>query len=161
MEGEAMSEVGPFEEHRPVPAALRLVFERTGDEVRLLDAIPIDVVVPPGGDLEVDDAERAGFAVRLIGEDGSLVYRRAMADPLAREAEVYTGDAYAPWERVPVQQDTVRFDIVVPNTGGDDEVELVASPPRRGREDRGREAARRVFRSRVRRGRPTDRERDE
>jgi hypothetical protein len=142
------------------PRALRLVFERTGDEVRLLDAIPIDVVVPRGGDLEVDDTERAGFAVRLIGEDGSLVYRRAMADPLALEAEVYTGDPYAPWERVPIQQDTVRFDIVVPNTGGDDEVELVASPPRRGREDRGKAAARRVFRTRVREGRPTDQNRD-
>jgi hypothetical protein len=153
------------------PAALRLVFERTGDEVRLLDAIPIDIVVPPSDDLAVDDTARAGFAVRLIGEDGSLVYRRAMADPLALEAEVYTGDPTAPgispsaadvpWERVPVQQDTVRFDIVVPNTGGDDEVELVASPPRRGREDRGREVARPVLRSRVRGGRPTDRERDE
>jgi hypothetical protein len=55
------------------PRALRLIFERTGDEVRLLDAIPIDIVVPRSGDLEVDDTERAGFAVRLIGEDGSLV----------------------------------------------------------------------------------------
>ena len=54
----------------------------------------------------------------------------------------------------------MRFDIVVPNTGGDDEVELVASPPRREREDRGKEAARRGFRSRVREGRPTDQKRD-
>ena len=143
------------------PRALRLVFERTGAEVRLLDAIPIDIVVPRSGDLEVDDSERAGFAIRLIGEDGSLIYRRAMADPLGLEAEVYTGNPDAPWERVPIPQRTVRFDIVVPNTGGDDEVELVASPPRRGREDRGREVARRVFRRRVRGGRPTDRERGE
>ena len=30
------------------PAALHLAFERTGDEVRLLDAILLDIVVPPG-----------------------------------------------------------------------------------------------------------------
>jgi hypothetical protein len=115
--------------------ALRLVFERRGKDVRLLEAIPLDVVVPPGDPLDVDDAEHAGFAVRLYGDDGALVYRRVMHDPLAREAEVWTGDPERPWERVPVTDATVVFDVVVPNAADAPEVELVASPVRHSRDE--------------------------
>jgi hypothetical protein len=116
------------------PKALRLVFERIGKEVRLVETIPIDMVVPPGDDLDVDDTQRTGFAVRVYGEDGNLTYRRLMADPLALEAEVYTGDPDQPWERRPIEEDYVQFEVVVPNTGEDIEVELIASPPRHGPE---------------------------
>jgi hypothetical protein len=129
------------------PGALRLVFEREGDEVRLVEAIPVDMVVPPGDDFEVDDTERAGFAVRVYGGDGELVYRRSMADPLALEAEIYTGDPEQPFERHPVSLDFVQFEIVVPNVETDVEVELLASPPRRGPD---RAAARPVTRVPVR-----------
>lgn len=112
--------------------ALRLIFERRGDDVLLVDSIPVDMVVPPGDDLDVDDTTLSGFAVRIYSPDGTLVYRRAMADPLAREAEIYTGDPDRPFERHVVDVDFVQFEIVVPNTGADVEVELLASPPREG-----------------------------
>jgi hypothetical protein len=139
-------------EQAKVPTALRLVFERRGDEVVLINAIPLHKVVPPTDDLDVDDTQRAGFAVRLFAGDGSLVYRRAMADPLFREAEVWTGDPDHPWEIVAVDPSVpVRFDVIVPNSDDDEEeVELVASPPRRVRQG---EAATRVARMKVRNGR--------
>jgi hypothetical protein len=117
---------------RGYPGALRLVFEREGEEVRLVEAIPIDMVVPRGGDLEVDDAKHAGFAVRVYGQKGDLLYRRPMADPLAREAEIYTGVPEQPFERVPVSIDFVQFEVVVPNVDQDVEVELMGSPRRKG-----------------------------
>lgn len=112
------------------PQALRLVFEREGDEVRLVEAIPVDMIVPPSDDLEVDDTKQAGFAVRVYEKDGTLVYRRGLADPLAREAEIYTDNPDQPFVRLPISVDFVQFEIVVPNTRADVEIELVASPPR-------------------------------
>lgn len=124
--------------------ALRLIFERRGDDVSLVDSVPVDMVVPPSDDLDVDDTTLSGFAVRVYSADGELVYRRAMADPLAREAEVYTGDPDRPFVRQAVDLDLVQFEIVVPNTDTDVDVELLASPPRDGPKARSARPLKRV-----------------
>lgn len=108
--------------------ALRLVFEREGGEIRLLESIPLDMVVPDGDPLE-DGSELAGFFVCLYDDGGSLLYRRALASPLFDEAEVFTGEEDRPFVRVPLPEAKVQFDVVVPNPRARAEVELLASPP--------------------------------
>lgn len=122
--------------------ALRLVFDRDGSDIRLVEAIPVEMVVPPSDRL-ADDEDVAGFWISLYDEGGSIAYRRVMSNPLGDELEVYTGDPEQPFKRVRIPEPKLQFEVIVPDLPEARAVGLFASLPL---SDRNVERARQVAR---------------
>ena len=113
-------------------AALRLTFSYRGRQVQLENVEAVDAVAPTP---PVARGGRAGFALELLDGGGRSVYRRMLTEPLSESAEVPVPDRdpERPFERMPVENPSGTFTVMVPEVEGGDEVALF---DRRGGEPR-------------------------
>jgi hypothetical protein len=108
------------------PAAIRLIFEYEGDEVRLVSQQPVDVAV-------------TGFDVARVARPGHYVETRSAAEePLSRvrvreafgrSAEVFPEEPGGAITRVDVEQPRGAFTVVVPAPAEADHVAVVELLP--------------------------------
>jgi hypothetical protein len=118
-----MSEAGAGPPTGPEPrGAVRLTFQYEGDEVRLLSSQRIQKVLPPE---EAVEEERQGFFVEVRGADDRVLERRALRDPVRRDAEVFSDEEDRSLSRVPVERPAGVFSLVVPDLEEADYVALV------------------------------------
>jgi hypothetical protein len=103
--------------------ALRLTFAYEGRSIELRDVEPVDTVAPapPPSENGV-----AGFAVELLADDGELLFRRMLQDPLGESVELPTGDRdkARPFERATVEKPSGTFIVMVPAVEGRAQVAL-------------------------------------
>lgn len=114
-------------EPTPFPA-LRLIFEYTGTEVRLVSQQPVDLAVT-GHDLHQD--VRAGHFVEVRDGADRPLSRVAAHSAFADSAEVFPEDHSEPITRVDTPGARGAFTVVVPAPAEADHVALirVTAPP--------------------------------
>ncbi|MFI0739238.1 hypothetical protein ACH4PU_14270 [Streptomyces sp. NPDC021100] len=115
------------------PAAVRLIFEYEGPDIRLVSRQRVDAVPPPTDDLTGPAALAAqpdvkGFWVEVRDGRQRPLYRRVMHPPVRHDAEVFSDDAERSLARVPVDEPKGTFAVLVPEIEGADHVALVSSP---------------------------------
>jgi hypothetical protein len=96
--------------------ALRLIFERKGDKVRLVSAQRLHMIVPPPQALSPMRAEQSSWFELRDGGDRP-VYRRAIEDPLG-DLEVVVDDPEQPLQRVALGEARGAFFLIVPDIEG-------------------------------------------
>ena len=74
------------------PRALRLTFAYEGEEVRLQNRRPVEMIAPPGDELS---GSEQGFWIEVRDEKDDTLHRLVMQDPLSRDVEVFSPDAGA------------------------------------------------------------------
>ncbi|MBZ4319244.1 hypothetical protein [Streptomyces huiliensis] len=120
-------------------AAVRLIFEYEGPDIRLVSRQRVDAAPPPTDDLSEttgpagSDAtdERPGvkgFWVELRDARQQPLYRRVMHPPVRYDAEVFSDDPDRSLARVPVDEPKGAFAVLVPELADADHVALVSSP---------------------------------
>lgn len=107
---------------------IRFLFEYEGDNVRLLSTRRINKLAPTSDPLEGYEGQQ-GFWAEVRSADGSTLYRQVMPDPMRRDVEVFSDDPEQSINRVPVDQPTGVFTVVVPETEGAEHLALVRSAP--------------------------------
>ncbi len=106
------------------PRAVRLTFTYEGDEVRLANRQPVEMIAPPGDELS---GREQGFWVELRDERDEALHRFVMQDPIRRDVEVFSPGAEQPVYRVLVEKPSGYFVVVVPALAGADHVALMSS----------------------------------
>ncbi|EME97960.1 hypothetical protein J7W19_28285 [Streptomyces mobaraensis NBRC 13819 = DSM 40847] len=118
------------------PAAVRLIFEYEGPDIRLVSRQRVDAAPPPTDDLTgphptaatAGESEVKGFWVEVRDGRQRPLYRRVMHPPVRHDAEVFSDDAERSLARVPVDEPKGTFAVLVPEIEGADHVALVSSP---------------------------------
>ena len=95
------------------PAAVRLIFEYEGDEVRLVAQQRVDVVVP-GLDLDVSPMPRPGHYVEARNAINEPLSRVPVREALSGSAEVFPEEPGSPITRVDVAEPRGAFTVVLP-----------------------------------------------
>lgn len=98
------------DEPAPFPA-IRLIFEHTGTDVRLISQQPVDVAVS-GYDVHPD--VRAGHYVEVRDAAGQPLARVPVHSALSGSIEVFPEDHSEPITRVDTPQRSGAFTVVVP-----------------------------------------------
>ena len=80
------------------PAAWRLTFTYTGDEITLVAQQRVAMIAPPD-DSERTYAARAGTWVEVRDSTGRGLYRQILADPVRHGYEVHSSDPEEPYAR--------------------------------------------------------------
>lgn len=93
--------------------ALRLMFEYTEDDIKLISQERISMLPPPPHPLMPRRDER-GFWLVLNDADNRPLYRRVMDNPIREDLEVITDDDDQPLARVRLSRRSGRFFVVVP-----------------------------------------------
>jgi hypothetical protein len=106
------------------PRALRLTFAYEGEEVRLQNLRPVEMIAPPGDELS---GSEQGFWIEVRDEKDDTLHRLVMEDPLSRDVEVFSPDPEHSVYRVPVEKPSGLFVVVVPDLEGADHVALMSS----------------------------------
>jgi hypothetical protein len=120
-----MSERGQDDISTP-PSAVRLTFNYQGDEVRLVNWQPMEMIAPPSDRLSEYEGEQ-GFWIEVRSDQEETLHRRVMQDPLRRDIEVFSSDLDRTLVRVPVEKPTGSFSVVVPDFEEADHVALLSS----------------------------------
>lgn len=110
----------------PDPAAVRLIFEYEGDQVRLVQQQPVDVAVS-GFDLTREQAP--GDHVEVRGADGQLLNRVPIRSGMTTSVEVFPEDPNEPITRTDMPEARGAFTVVVPTTPQADHIALVRIQP--------------------------------
>ncbi|MGK5637582.1 hypothetical protein ACSNOK_04575 [Streptomyces sp. URMC 126] len=115
------------------PAAVRLIFEYEGPDIRLVSRQRVDAAPPPSEDLAGTEAtdegpDVKGFWVELRDAQRQPLYRRVMHPPVRYDAEVFSDDPDRSLARVPVEEPKGAFAVLVPEIAEADHVALVSSP---------------------------------
>ncbi|MFC9683866.1 hypothetical protein [Streptomyces sp. NPDC056948] len=108
-------------------AAVRLIFEYEGADIRLISRQQVEMIPPPSDQLENLRAAQ-GFWVEVRDTERNALYRRILHDPVRHDAEVFSEDPERTIARVPVQTPRGVFAVLVPDIEAADQVVLVGSP---------------------------------
>lgn len=95
------------------PAAVRLIFEYEGGQVRLVAQQRVDVVVP-GLDLDVSPMPRPGHYVEARNAINEALSRVPVREALSGSAEVFPEEPGSPITRVDVAEPRGAFTVVLP-----------------------------------------------
>ena len=106
------------------PRAVRLTFTYEGDEVRLVNQRPLEMIAPPGDELS---GREQGFWIEVRDDQDETLHRLVMQDPLRRDVEVFSPDPEQSVSQAPVEQAAGSFVVVVPDLAGADHVALMSS----------------------------------
>jgi hypothetical protein len=109
--------------------AIRLTFAYEGDDVRLVDRVPVEAIVAPGEPEPVPEGA-AGFWVELRDRSGRALYRQTLDQPIRLEAEVFPEDHGELPHHVSRTSPRGAFVIVVPDLPEAERAALWSSPPR-------------------------------
>jgi hypothetical protein len=104
-----MSEVGQPDR----PAAVRLIFEYEGDQVRLVAQQRVDVAVP-GLDLDVSPMPRPGHYVEARSATNVALSRVPIREGFSGSAEVFPEEPGGPITRMDVAEPRGAFTVVLP-----------------------------------------------
>jgi hypothetical protein len=106
------------------PRAVRLTFTYEGDEVRLVNQRSLEMIAPPTDELS---GQEQGFWVEVRDDRDETLHRLVMQDPLRRDVEVFSPGAEQSVYRVPVEESSGIFVVVVPDLEEADHVALMSS----------------------------------
>lgn len=112
-------------EPTPYPA-LRLIFEYSGDDIRLISQQPVDVAVT-GYDVHPD--VRPGHYAELRDGDGRPLARVPVHSGLAGSVEVFPEDHSEPITRVEAPDRQGAFTVVVPAPAAARQVAMIRVAP--------------------------------
>jgi hypothetical protein len=110
----------------PEPAAVRLIFEYEGDQVRLIHQQPVDVAVT-GFDLALGPV--AGHHVEVRGPQEELLSRVPVRNAMTASREVFPENPQDPIVRVDLPEARGAFTVIVPVVPQADHVALVRIAP--------------------------------
>ncbi|WP_171163536.1 hypothetical protein [Streptomyces sp. I05A-00742] len=108
-------------------AAVRLIFEYAGPDIRLVSRQQVEAAPPPSDPIE-EERDVQGFWVELRDAEQRPLYRRVMHPPVRHDAEVFSDDPERSIARVPVEEPRGAFAVLVPDLGDADHIALVSSP---------------------------------
>ena len=109
-----------------VQRAVRLTFTYEGDELDLVSQQPVEMIVPPTDALSGYEGEQ-GFWVEVRSRQGEALHRRVMDDPLRQDVEVFSPDSDETMFRVPIENPSGIFTVLVPDLDEADHVALLSS----------------------------------
>ena len=98
----------------PPTAAWRLTFEYDGEDVRVVSQERVEMLPPPD-DEELLSHGDAGYWVEVRDDDGEVLYRQVVHDPIRTDIEVFPEDPSQPIERVALDHPRGLFQVVVPD----------------------------------------------
>src|SRR5215208_522428 len=107
MSGANQSEPTP----RHPGAAVRLIFTYEGDDIRLLSRKRVEMMLPPANVPDADE-EQAGFWAEVRRDDGHVLLRKALHDPIRRDAEVFSDDPDRSITRTQLERPEGAFTVV-------------------------------------------------
>ena len=120
----------------PPAAAWRLTFEYDGDDVRVVSQEHVEMLAPPD-DEELLSHGDAGYWVEVRDDDGSVLYRQVVHDPIRTDAEVFPEDPSQPIERVQLDRPKGVFQVVVPDLPAGSEAVLQGQASRQELREKG------------------------
>ena len=115
-----MSEASPPDR----PAAVRLIFEYEGDQVRLVAQQRVDVAVP-GLDLDVSPIPPPGHYVEARSATNEALSRVPIREAFSGSAEVFPEEPGSPITRVDVAEPRGAFTVVLPAPEAAEQVAVV------------------------------------
>jgi hypothetical protein len=115
------------DEQQP-PAAIRLVFEYEGDDVRLVSQSRIQKVLPRA-DQSADALAFRGTWSEIRDAAGATLDRRVLVDPMPRDAEVFPERLGEEISRQPIERPSGVFTVLVPDVEGADHVAVLSNSP--------------------------------
>jgi hypothetical protein len=130
----------------PPTAAWRLTFEYDGDDVRVVSRERVEMLAPPD-DEELLSQGDAGYWVEVRDDDGAVLYRQVLHDPIRTDVEVFPEDPSQPIERVALEHPQGVFQVVVPDLAAGSEAVLQGQASRQQLRE---EAARPLVTTRLR-----------
>lgn len=110
----------------PRARAVRLTFEYEGQDVRLVEQQPVNVVAMAGD--EPVDGPRSGSALEVRSVDGEVLHRRVLHQPMHSQVEVFSPEPGASIRRDPQVEERGTFTVLVPTPPGADHVALFTPP---------------------------------
>ena len=108
------------------PRALRLRFTYEGDEVRLVRRQPVETITSPTDALSGYEGQQ-GFWVEVRSGQDEVLYRQVRDDPLRHDVEVFSPDPAQSVFRIPVENPSGTFSVLVPDLDEADHVALISS----------------------------------
>lgn len=108
-------------------AAVRLIFEYEGTDIRLVSRQRVEMIPPPSDPLR-EEQDLHGFWVEVRDAELRPLYRRVMHPPVRHDAEVFSDDPGRSLARVPVDEPKGAFAVLVPDIAEADHIALVSSP---------------------------------
>jgi len=108
------------------PQSVRLIFAYDGDEVRLESRQPVNMVAPASDPVEGFE-NHMGFWTEVRDAQGAVLHRQILHDPVRRDAEVFSPNPDRSIRRVPDEQPSGMFWVVVPLVPGADHVSLMGA----------------------------------
>lgn len=106
------------------PAAVRLIFEYEGDQVRLMAQQRVDVAVP-GLDLDVSPTPRPGHYVEARSATNQALSRVPIREAFGGSVEVFPEEPGSPITRVDVAEPRGAFSVVLPVPEAAEQVAVV------------------------------------
>lgn len=106
----------------PVPAAVRLIFETDGDQVRLISEQPLDVAIPG---FDISQSSDPGYYIDTRDAGGNTLTRVAARDAFPPSVEVFPEKAGDPIRRIAPPLRKGAFSVLVPATQKTRSVSLV------------------------------------
>lgn len=111
--------------------SVRLTFAYEGDHIRLLSQQPVEMIALPSDSTEPSESQ-SGFWYQLDDARGAPLYRHVAQHPIRYDQEVFFDDDEHTVRRVPVEQPSGVFTVVVPDIEEAERVSLHSSPIRTG-----------------------------
>jgi hypothetical protein len=106
----------------PVPAAVRLIFETDGSQVRLISEQPVDVAIPG---FDIAQTSDPGYYIDTRDAGGNTLTRVAARDAFPPSVEVFPEKAGDPIQRITPPVRKGAFSVLVPATQKTRSVSLV------------------------------------
>jgi hypothetical protein len=106
----------------PVPAAVRLIFETDGNQVRLISEQPVDVAIPG---FDISQSSDPGYYIDTRDAGGNTLVRVAARDAFPPSVEVFPEKAGDPIQRIAPPVRKGAFSVLVPATQKTRSVSLV------------------------------------
>jgi hypothetical protein len=125
---------------------LRITFGYEDGRIRIVSQQPVDIRPAPSDPI-YDFHGQSGTWFEVHDDEGHLLYRRVIHDPMPVDLEAPSGDPQRPFTRVPRPEQRGTFVLTLPNLSRGRSLVLHASPG----DDR-RKPAREIARFDLRRG---------
>ena len=96
------------------PQALRLTFSYQGGRTTLLGVEHVAAIVPAPA-IAAPEAGQTGYWFEVRDATGTLLYHRALHSPIRIDTEAFSQDPRASITRVPLDNATGRFTVLIPD----------------------------------------------
>jgi len=96
---------------------LRVTFAYRGAEIALTGSRRVRMVAPPPVTPPPEKGQ-TGYWFEVRAADGTLLFHRALHEPIRADVEVYTGDRRHSVQRAPLAAPQGEFEVLVPDLPG-------------------------------------------